>query len=236
MARARRDWSAMLVEIRLILREETAADSFWDDALLLNCFNECMDLRVMELAEAHEGWITDTFQADIVAGQADYALIEGADRVKRVQRVYTEGSRTFKVPLTRFERWGESTYNDSSALQGNSAAPTYRVLGNLIRLEPTPTESEVNGLEIDVEFLPDRLVNTTDKLSDRFPTAMETLLIFDTVVLAMSIEAAKDPEAGNFRPSSMLLDRRNEYAGRFIEFTAVRTFGRTFTQGFDLGD
>ena len=93
MARARRVWSTMRTEVRRLLRETVAADSFWTDPELLDYFNHAIDLRVMILADQHEGWVTDTYDADLVANQNEYLIPEGTGRIKRILIVNTEGER-----------------------------------------------------------------------------------------------------------------------------------------------
>ena len=210
------------------------SESFWSDELLQDIWNRSMDKRVMELAEQHEGWVTTTFKTDLVAGQAEYTLPEGAGRVKRVLRVITEGDVTHTSPLIRAERWAMPTRSSTSSTVGRSTLPTYRLVGQLILLEPTPQESETDGLQIDLEFSPDRFDEDTDKLDQRFPDVMEALLVYDTAVEALAIEGSQ----GNLPQGYVdhLIRERNEYAANFFDFTAVRSYGRVFSQAYYLGD
>lgn len=232
MPRTRRQWSALRADVRTLLRETTAATSFWDDPLLLQLFNQSMDMRVMELAEQHEGWVTETWDTNIVSGQGVYTLPEGTGRPKRIAIRLTDGPTTVEHTLTRAERWSGTLTTGTSAVGGaRGYQPTYRLVGNFIKLEPAPNYSETDGLAIDFEYAPDRLVNDTDELDPSFPDVMESLLIYDTVVLAYELEDAQ----GQGAPAG-LMRARQEFAARFFDYTALRSQGRTFGTPWQQGD
>ena len=235
LPRARRTWSDMRAELRRLLRETTAADSFWTDPDLLDLFNSAIDLRNMQLGDAHEGWSTITADIDLVADQGNYAIPEGTDRIKRILIVKTEGSATFEVPLTRNERWTEPLYQTSGSTVGRiGQIPTYRVKGEFITLEPKPTEAVVRGLKIELEAPSARLVNDGDKLALRFPGVIETLLIYDTWDLALGVEDAQ----GNIDPNvrGRLKAFHRQFEASFFEYTSVRSYGRVFSTPYHLGD
>ncbi len=226
----------MLAEIRELLRETTAATSYWSDALLLILFNQAMDLRVMQLAESHEGWVTDSLVTDIVADQREYSLPEGAGRVKRIIRIFSPGTtNAVEQPLIRNERWSDATPVQSgvTALGGGGTVPTYRMLGELIILEPTPQESITDGLKIECEFAPSRFTTGTDKLDLRFPDSTETLLIYDSVVAALENEAAQGNEPENLED---MRRARQRYESIWASYIEQRTYGRVFSEPFYMGD
>ena len=190
MARARRAWSTLRTEVRRLLRETTAAGSYWPDADLLDYLNHAIDLRVMQLAEQHEGWVTDTYDADLVANQGEYAIPEGTGRIKRVLIVATEGSASYEMALVRNERWSEGLYETGAAGAdpGRGYRPDYRFKGEFVILSPAPTFARTNGLKFEIEGAPARIAADGDKLDLRFPDSMETLLIYDVWDLAMGVE------------------------------------------------
>ena len=107
MPRTSRQWTAMRAEIRRLLRETTASLSYCDDTDLLDYFNQAIDLRTMDMADAHEGWVADVINADIVGSQKEYTLPEGTGRVKRVLLIFRNTPNTIEIPLSRNERWSE---------------------------------------------------------------------------------------------------------------------------------
>ena len=235
MARARRVWSTMRTEVRRLLRETVAADSFWTDPELLDYFNHAIDLRVMILADQHEGWVTDTYDADLVANQNEYLIPEGTGRIKRILIVNTEGSATYEAPLNRNERFSESLYDTGTTGSiGRDYTPSYRLKGEFLILEPAPTTPRINGLKIEIEGAPGRITVDGDKLDLRFPDSMETLLIYDTWDLAMGVEDAQGNTDEDARGRLRLFHRKLEAA--WFDFTAVRSYGRIYSTPYLLGD
>jgi hypothetical protein len=234
--RTRRQWTAMLAEIRRILREPTAASSYWADADLLDMFNRSIDIRTLDLQDAHEGWVTTIASQNIVADQVAYTIPEGAGRIKRV--VYkpdTGGASTIEIPLVRNERFQDTLVTNTGTGGGNSGSvPTYRILGNQIQLEPPPKKAVTNGLQLECENIMPRIVNGADLLSLYFPDSMETMLIYDTAVEAMVIEASM----GNLTAETYLssvIRQRDAYESRFLENIQVRSFGPVYGPAYSLG-
>lgn len=235
MPRARRDWTAMLAEIRRLLRETTAASSFWSDALLLDLFNQSIDLWVMRLAATHEGWVTDRLQTDTVADQRQYTIPEGVGRIKRVLMQHTQGNTVVEYPLRRAERFGTSLVTRSGTNQLNRTQDrSYRIVGDLLYIEPPPTEAVTNGLILEVESAPSRLTTGTDKLDQRFPDAAETLFIYETVILALAVEDAQG--ADTTARLNALKGQRDLYAASFQEFVEQRSYGLISSEPFYTGD
>lgn len=235
MARARRDWQTQRAELRRLLRETTAANSYWDDTDLLDYYNQAIDLRTIDLAQANEGWVTDPVQTDIIANQAEYLLPEGTGRVKRVLRVFNPGTNNeVKVPLTRFERWSYPTPK-YSGIGDSRHTPTYRLVGDLLYLEPPPTTSETNGLLLEIDVAPARISLDTDKLDQRFPDIMETLLIYDAWDLALGVELSMGSDV-NQATIDRLSRFHQKYEARFLDYIETRSFGRVFSLPYSLGD
>lgn len=236
MARARRTWTTMLAEIRRLLRETTASSSFWSDALLLDLFNQAIDLRVMDLAEAHEGWVTEITETNTVADQSEYTLPEGTGRVKRILLVFNPGTNNeYSVPLTRAERWSRPVAAKSNQFGDGGSIGSYRLVGELLYIEPAPGNSIVNGLRIESEIAPARLTAGSDKLDLAFPDVMETMLIYDTACAALAIEEAQG-EAPAGRRTNDLTTLRDRYEVRFMSYIETRSYGRTFSEAYHLGD
>ena len=235
MPRARRDLSTMRTEVRTLLRETDATNSYWQDALLDILINEAIDLRHMMLCDMHEGWDTEVFETNVVAQQSKYQLLEGLGRVKRVLWVDNSNQQGERVePLQRHERWSEGTFNGTGITGNQGNLPTYRVVGEFLTLEPEPQVNLTNGLRIEIEVAPSRLTLGTDTLPLRYPVEIETLLIYDAASAALAVELSQ----GNAdeRYVNHIERLRREYELRFNEFTEVRSFGRTFASPYHLGD
>lgn len=234
MARTRRAWSDIRSDIRTLLRETTAADSYWTDAELLLYANLCQDMRASQMIEAHEGWFTDRFETDLVAGQGEYTIPEGTDRVKRVLLKYEDTG--LELPLARNERWSDSVVNADTSAVGTlgGVTPTYRFVGEVLLLEPQPTVSRTNGLVLEVESLPARLTGDASKFDLKYPSMFETLLTFDVWDMALGVEDAQGNADVSVRGRLQGAHARVEAA--FTAAVQMRSFGRTFSKPYNLGD
>lgn len=231
-SRARRAWSTIRGEIRTLLRETTSADSFWTDADLLVWANQTLDLRAMELMEAHEGYCTQAFEDDTVANQREYALPEGTTRVRRVCLVYSDGE---EIELSRNDRIGQDYYPSNNSGTGRyGVRPTYRLVDNLLYIEPPDPESRTDGLRIEIECLPSRLTADDSKLSLAYPDTMETLLTYDVWDVAMGVEDAQGNVNEEVRGRLQRFHMKLEKAWRSI--IEVRNQSRVFGQPMFLGD
>jgi hypothetical protein len=220
-------------EIRTLLRETTSASSFWDDATLLYLFNACIDLRVMQLAMLDEGWVTDQVYTSLVSGQREYTLPEGAGRVKQVTLKYTLGSAQIERDLVRDDQWGTDMAHGIGATSITNYQPTYQLSANLILLEPKPMFALTDALQIDLEAAPARISADADKIDLRFPDVMETLLVYDTVVLALSQENSQSNQPENY--VNAMQSFQQQYEATFMEYASDRTEGLTFGRPYRQG-
>lgn len=232
MPRTRLEWSALRDKVRRLLSETNAAASFWTNELLLDLWNAAMDLRIIQLANVDEGWMADALQTNIIAGQREYAMPEGITRCKRVAQVFNAGqSDEYEIPLVRAERLTEPLFQGGVS---QDAIFSYRLLGNLVILEPTPTSNITNGLLVEFDFAPTAFDQDSDTLDLRFPDVTENLLVYDTAVLALAVEGAQ----GNFDPTKAETLRvfKAVYEGAFLELITTRSSGRVFSTPNPLGD
>lgn len=233
MARARSTWANIKPRIYRLLREDEST-SWWEPALLLDLFNDRLDLWTLRLADLDEGWITEVFHTDLVADQEHYTIPASADRVKRVQLRSVDGGHETLIPLTRSEKWSAPTHHTSGGGIAVGYRPTYRLVGELIELNPRPTENRTGGLQIDMEALPDRLTADGDTLPAKYPISLETLLIYDTAVAALAVEGSQGNLGEGYR--NHLAAIRDETAQSFLSVAAQRSHGRVFGEGMGYGD
>lgn len=238
MARTRKQWSVLRATIRQMLRETVSAKSEWTDAQLLDYWNMSQDMRSMQLAEQYEGWTVDRVTADLVAGQSLYTWPEGAGRVLRVLLKDTRGTETTYLDLERDEHYGDDFMIATSAAVGKDGLrPTQRLMGELIVIEPPPSAAVTGGLILEMDNAPLDFTGDTSKVDLRFPIQIETLLVYDTVNLALAVEdhmgnsQAQDPRA-----RSRFEMIRSDYESWWAEYIALRSQSRTFGQSFYLGD
>ena len=99
--------------------------------------------------------------------------------------------------------------------------------GNGFILEPTPTETVTNGLQLEWAGVPALLSAGGDQLHPSFPEIFEELLVIDTVVNAFDAEGVQ--ESGLVRS---LLRQRGEMEENFERFIEMRTVARQEIQPF----
>lgn len=190
----------------------------------------------MQLATLDEGWVTDQYYANLVADQREYPVPEGAGRIKRVSLLWTRGQTTWEVPLERREYWGEPVAHTAGQGSIDTYRPTYQLQGNLIILEPAPGFAQSNALMIDLELAPNRLTGDADEIDLRFPDVMETLLTYDTAVMALQIEKSQDgarDAVGEIMDDIRGFQRR--YENMFIDYCTDRTEGVVRGRPYKLG-
>lgn len=234
MPRAKKTWTQLLADIRLILGETTAAGSAWTDALLQLLWNHAMDLRFGQMADVQEDWLTAPITLNLVANQAAYALPAGSNSVKRVVRVYTEGGKTYRIPVPRFEPWMDSEVSSGDANTAASYRPTYRMRGGNLVLDPAPGFALTGGLEVETEPFPDHFSGGSDTLPDSYPDILQSLLIWDTACSAITVEGSLGEDSdGGF--VNHLLARRAELEQQFVKIIEKRQQTPTRTRAYSLG-
>lgn len=229
MPATRSQWSALRTRVRRLIREETAG--YWSDALLLDLFNDSQDHYAQMLMEQYEGWFTDTYQDDTVAGQNEYTLPEGTVKVLRVVMRFADGGSVRRVPLREDDKWYTGSTERTGAAGDNTSSGTYRFKGRLLYLQPAPPTSRTDGLEIDIACMPTRLDEDTDVIDDKWPLNAETLFVYDTACRAFAVE---DAQAGG--PASHLVAERDRLERQFFNSTARRAQSPRFSTPYFTGD
>lgn len=232
MPRSRRTWGTLKGEIYGLLRE-TEGSSYWSPGLLLQLWNDNMDMRAAELIKTFEGWMTDTFQTNLVAQQAEYTLPEGTEQVHKVWWVRDPSGNAHRIELTRDELVGGHT-TSVGTVGGWDHLPTYRLVGELLVLNPPPANSITNGLEIEIPALPAHFEDDDSKLDQKWPLFAETLLKYDTAIAALGVEGSQgEIPRGVVDP---LMQMHAIHNSRWQELIERRSQGRTFGVGQYGGD
>ena len=234
--RTRESWSTLRAAIRRLLRETAAANSFWTDATLLDLFNDALDKRFIEMVEEDEGWSVDEYTTSLVANQREYVLPEGGDRIRRVWLIRTEGGRTTEIEVGRDERPFDGVVHGvgNSAIAGNWYRPTYRLLGDLLVLEPRPDTALTDGLRVEFEAPHVKLTGDSSKIPTRYPIVLETLLKYDTAVKAFALENNQDKPDVDYVAG--LREDRDAFERAFREYIKRRQSSIMYSRPLQLGD
>lgn len=235
--RTRTVWSSLRDDQIYPLLRETSA-GYWSSTLLLSLANHALDQRALELGEAHEGWITQAYLADTVAQQREYALPEGTERVRAVYLRYTSGNTVEELQLSRNDRIGQDYYSpdvQTSYRQGG-VRPQWRALDNLILIEPPTPETLTGGLRLEIDALPPKLTGDSSVLSLLWPMSTETLLVYDTVLLALGVEDSQGNQDDNTQAHSQIKSFHRRLESSWREMIAVRNQSRVYGTPYCLGD
>lgn len=236
LPRTRRPWSTLRTEIRRFLKEPTAR--FWDDVFLLQLANASVDEYTMLMIAQDEGWMNDTLEASLIANEVKYALPEGTGTVRSVCIVHDPGGNDEIVwPLLRDDRLtrAQAIGSSFSFAADNELPPTYRLVGNLIYLSRPPDRSVTNGLQIEAEFAPPRLVADGDMLDKRFPDVFETLLTYDVTIKALEMLLSQGNNASAAAMLTPLKGTRDNLARAYANLTQRRQKSPTFSRPFSTG-
>ena len=217
-------------KIRRYLKETNPNTSYWDDNFVAQLFNAQYRKRCTQLIMAFEGWFVNVSQRDIVANQARYAYPEGFIRQHKLEMVRSDGTT---VPIQRHERHFFANPTDSSGSSGgDSYLPFYRLQGNGFILEPTPTETVTNGMQLEWVGVPVELSADGDVCHPSFPEIFEELLVIDTVINAFDAEGQMESGAGYGALAKSLLRQRMEMEEHFERFIEMRTVATQEVQPF----
>lgn len=229
MARVRRVWSELRTDVRRLLNDD-GASQHWTDADLLALFNECKDHREMHLFDQHEGYGVFRYTDSIVAGQQEYALPEETGKVRTVFIVSSGGDRKKAIHQ---DRQFSGTYLGDDTQAGYESF-TYSLKDNHVFLYPCPSSSVTNGLQLELETPSDRIANDSDKLPDSWPPFAETLLVLDTAIAALEMQATGEGDLGESQ-INFLIRRRGRYEEQWETYTASRTTSYVISPGQNMG-
>ena len=232
--RTRETWATLRARIRRLLRETTGATSWWSDALLLDLYNDALDMRFMDLVSEDEGWAVEEYTANIVAGQREYTLPEGGMHVRRVALVNTSGGITIENLLEHDEKRFDSVSHGSSVLGSSLYKPTYRLQGELLILEPEPTTSVTGGLKLEIEAPNTKLTGDSSTIDHRFPIVAETMCVYDAVMAAFAIENSQGVVDEKYVQNIGTVQAKWEF--RWKQHIARRQTSPMTTRPFYLGD
>ncbi len=212
-----------ITRIRRYVGEETAATSFWSDALVKQVFNSVYRRRCAQLIMSYEGYFTVVGTRDTVANQERYAWPSNFERLFKLELVRSDG-RT--VPIQRQERHYHSKAAPSGS--GDSFLPTYRSIGSGFVFEPAPVAGVAGQIRMEYCVTPTELTANDDELHSDFPTMMDELLVLDAAVTLFDQEQTQ--EEGRMRSLLRLraeweLDWERFIDNRMISSNSVTSFG-----------
>ncbi len=235
MARALRKWSALRSNVRDLIRDTGGGQSppvyHWSDGALLTFWNTALDLRFLQLAAEYEGWGVKEITTPLSTTSTVYDLPAGQDRVARVLLRFVNGSTTTDVPLERDE------LADVASTKPKGSVISYRLLGDKLVLSSVPSNAPSGTLLVlEVEDAPPHFTDDNSALPADYPAALETVLVYDTALIALGSEQAAEGEADQASYATSLARIRDELLARLNDYIMLRSRGVVAGRPFYLGD
>jgi hypothetical protein len=134
---------------------------------------------------AFEGYFTNVATRDLVADQERYAWPPGFERLSKIELIRVDGSR---VPIQRNERHYQRNPYTAAGSGQDSYLPTYRPISGGFVLEPPPSVSITNGIQLEYNGLPTQLSNDGDSLHSDFPRSFDEIVILDAAIACLDSE------------------------------------------------
>lgn len=232
MARARRAWGPSSTENTLsfgILKMvgEEADATLTEPSAMRELFNQEMDLRALELLEAHEGFGRWIWTDDLTKDEPHYQLPDGIGRVLEVRVKVGEDPNAEWSPVFRAEKLFVPTPRADGV-----SIPTCRMMSGYLELDPPPRVTQTDGLKVIGENLWSRITDDAHTIPSDWPIYAESLLQLDTALAMLGIEEAMEEQPDRV---SDLLRRRARYEQRWLDYIETYHHSPQFAVRFNQG-
>lgn len=218
---------ALRTRVRSYIDEPTPR--FWTDAELNNWINQAYFYYYMELVDAYESYFATVVLINIVAGTATYPLPLDFDKIRLLERI-VDGTTT--VPLQEFNRI-EAPNVISGFTYTNSYFPTYRFFGTNFLLEPTPSNSQTNGLRLEYVPIPLTMALDIDAPNPAFLDHWQEMIVLKAAISAKMKEEMVGNQGADLGPFMTML---TTWENKVKEALEQRTMARRYTEPFGLDE
>lgn len=166
----------LIQNVRNMLNQPSAANSFWTDEELVVYINEAIRRYFAEVVTTSEGEFTAVADLDIESGVETVALPDDFFKVKNLYRAVNDG-----FVILQYRNSLNSSY---STTDGGSGIfyPSYYLRGNSLVLRPVPNFTETAALRLEYIQFPETIVTGGDSLTSQvspvFRDLIETYAVF----------------------------------------------------------
>jgi hypothetical protein len=216
---------SLLSDVRDLLNQPDASNSFWSDSSLTNYINEGVRIYYAEVVQNMEGQWGKNASLDIVSGVETVNLPSDCYEVKGVWKVISSG----RVPLPYQNNISDGVLTSGGGSGSESYFPAYSFQENKLKLNPVPDYSETGGLYLEYVYLPEVLLNPGDTMS------ANVVPLFKHVVVMYAVYKAKVKESlvSGANTAALALDNFNKIYQQFSESIKPRSKGPTFVKPFN---
>lgn len=200
--------------VRNLLNQPTASNSFWTDAELDTYINEAIRIYFAELTKIDEGHFTTSVTLDLTANVETVAMPSDFFAMRALYRK----SDTSYLILSYRNNLTEGYTTDGGAPY-DAYAPYYYFRGNSIVLRPIPGTSETAGLLMEYIQFPETLVAGGDLLTAQISP------VFSQVIEMYAVYKAKMKESlvNQTDTASMAKSNLAELHKQFMDVIQLRS-------------
>lgn len=217
----------LLVDVRLMLRQPSAANSTWQDEELAAYLNEGVRRYFAEAVKHGEGQFTTTANLNIVADTETVALPTDCFSVKTLYRTVSGGYAALAYRNNMSEG-----YSTTGASGGDAYVPYYYFRGNNLVLRPVPNFSETAGLKIEYVQFPETMLTGGDSMTAQVSPVFRDLIVTYAVYKAK----LSDSLSNGTDTFSAVRDNLNDLFTAFKDSISPRSYGLTAIKPFNPED
>lgn len=206
--------STIRSNVRNLLNQPNASNSFWSDAELDTYINEAIRIYAAELMKIDEGLFTAQVDRDIWANTETVAL---PSDFFAIRAVYKKVDTTY-IMLPYRNNLTEG-YDTDGGTNSNTYLPYYYFRGNSLVLRPVPVFNETAGLRVEYLQFPDTLVSGGDYLTAQISP------LFSQVIEMYAVYKAKVKESLVNGVDTSVLAKANlaELHRQFMDMVQIRS-------------
>lgn len=214
----------LIVNVRSMLNQPDANNSFWADEELIVWINEAIRRYFTEVILHNEGLFTTQADLDITAGSETIALPTDCFEIKALfKKVNTE------YIVLDYRNDFTSSYTTQGGTSSLSYLPIYEFRGNSIVLKPTPQFTEVNGLRCEYIQFPQTILTGGDSMTNQVSPIFRDLIEMYVVYKAK----LKESLVGGTDLTALAKSNVNDLYISFKDAIVGRSKFPQFTQPFD---
>lgn len=214
----------MLVNIRNMLNQPNASNSFWTDEELLSYANEGIRRYFTECVQHAEGQFNTVTDLDVVQGQETVDLPSDFFAVRALYRLTSQG-----FEILRFRNNLTDGYNTTTASGGDLYLPYYYFRGNKLVLRPIPGFSQTSALHMEYVQFPETVVTGGDSLTSQIAP------VFKDLIESYAVYKAKMKESlvTGVNTGALAKENLNDLFTTFKEVIEGRSYSPTAVKPFN---
>lgn len=213
----------LLVNIRNMLNQPDATNSFWTDAELLTYVDEAVRRYYVEVVQHAEGQFNVVTDLDIVGGAETIDLPSDFFELRALYRKTSQG-----YDMLFYRNNLTEGYATTTASGGDLYNPYYYFRGNALVLRPIPGFDQVAGLRMEYVQFPETIVTGGDSLTSQvspvFKDLIETYAVYKAKMKESLVSGVDTSALAKANLNDLFAVFKEVIEGRSYSPTAVKPF------------